>query len=67
MSRFAAPARNEESRKALEERARQAAMPVSVNDKRKWPFTVANEDAVSEAEADADSHKPSGRDEHKSG
>ena len=63
MPRFAEPARNDESRKALEERARQAAMPASVKEKRKWPFPVANDDAVSEA--DDGNKKSAGRDEHK--
>ena len=72
MSRFAAPNRNDESRKALEERARQAAMPASVEGKRKWPFPVANEAAVEEAfkqavsETNEHSKKSTGRNEHKS-
>ena len=63
MPRFAAPSHHEESRKALEAHARQATMPASVKEKRKWPFPVANEESVSKADED---HKKSGtRDKQK--
>ena len=61
MPRFAAPTRQEESRQALEQRARQAAMPTLVEKKRKWPFPVANEDAG--GETDKDRKKLAHRDE----
>ena len=52
MPRFAAPPRQEESRQALEQRARQAAMPTLVEKKRKWPFPVANEEAGGDTDKD---------------
>ena len=42
MPRFTAPPPNAANRKALEERARQAAMPAAPEQKGRWPFPVAD-------------------------
>lgn len=78
MPRIAAPTRQDESRRELEQRARQAAMPTLIEKKRKWPFPVANEESVSETasetaietvsnaaiQTDKDRRKSAHRDEH---
>lgn len=42
MPRFTAPAPNSESRKALEQRAREASKPAAPQEKGRWPFPVAD-------------------------
>ncbi|HEX5286315.1 MAG TPA: hypothetical protein VFW43_05285 [Polaromonas sp.] len=42
MPRFNATSSNSDSRKDLEQRARQAAMPVAPQRKGRWPFLVAD-------------------------
>lgn len=45
MPRFTAPPPNGETRRALEQRAREAAQPVVPEKKGRWPFPVAEENA----------------------
>ena len=40
MPRFSAPPPNAESRKAIEQRAREATRPAAVEKKGSWPFSV---------------------------
>lgn len=62
MPRFTAPAPNSESRKALELRARQAALPAAPEGKGRWPFPVHDTDAARAADdrANPADRKPGG-------
>jgi hypothetical protein len=53
MPKFTAPAPNGDSRKALQERAREAARPTSTGEKKRWPFTIADHDEQALAESDS--------------
>lgn len=46
MPRFNVTLSNSDSRKDLEQRAREAAMPVAPQRKGRWPFTVADTPAA---------------------
>jgi hypothetical protein len=56
MPRLKVPAPDAESRKALEQRAREAAKPVPPEQKGRWPFSV--QDRQPAGEADGDRGKP---------
>jgi len=66
MPRLKAPAPDAESRKALEQRAREAVLPTPPQQKGRWPFPVSNEQPAGDSgernrESDdkpADSGKP---------
>ncbi|SFU40105.1 hypothetical protein SAMN05216350_101759 [Polaromonas sp. YR568] len=59
MPRLKAPAPDAESRKALEQRAREAAKPAPPAQKGRWPFSVQDNEPTGEAgEADSDHAKP---------
>jgi|GEM_PF-738590 len=49
MPRLKAPAPDAESRKALEQRAREAALPTPPQQKGRWPFPVADDKTADEA------------------
>lgn len=53
MPRFTAPAPNGESRKALEQRAREAAKPASLGEKKHWPFAITSHDTYASANGDS--------------
>lgn len=63
MPRFTAPAPNAESRKALEQRARQASMPASADQKKRWPFSVDSE--TQSDSLDDEGQKPAANDKRK--
>ena len=50
MPRFSAPPPNSESRKAIEQRAREATRPAAVEKKGSWPFSVDKNPSGSEAD-----------------
>jgi hypothetical protein len=56
MPRLKVPAPDAESRKALEQRAREAAKPVPPEQKGRWPFSV--QDNQPAGQADSDHGKP---------
>jgi hypothetical protein len=49
MPRLKAPAPDAESRKALEQRAREAALPAPPEQKGRWPFPVTDDQPAGEA------------------
>ncbi|WP_411882548.1 hypothetical protein [Polaromonas sp. YR568] len=51
MPRLKAPAPDAESRKALEQRAREAALPAAPQQKGRWPFPVTDNQPAGEAES----------------
>ena len=51
MPRLKAPAPDVESRKALEQRAREAALPAPPQQKGRWPFPVTDDQPAGEAES----------------
>jgi hypothetical protein len=57
MPRLKAPAPDAESRKALEQRAREAALPAAPVQKGRWPFPVTDNQPAGEAES-RDQEKP---------
>jgi len=52
MPRLKVPAPDAESRKALEQRAREAAKPAPPEQKGRWPFSVQDKQPASEADGD---------------
>ncbi len=52
MPRLKVPAPDAESRKALEQRAREAAKPALPEQKGRWPFSVQDKQPASEAGGD---------------
>jgi hypothetical protein len=54
MPRLKAPAPDAESRKALEQRAREAALPAPPKQKGRWPFPVTDDQPAGEAEGNKD-------------
>ncbi len=52
MPRLKVPAPDAESRKALEQRAREAAKPVQPEQKGRWPFSVQDNQPAGEATGD---------------
>jgi len=62
MPRLKAPAPDAESRKALEQRAREAALPAAPVQKGRWPFPVTDDQPAGEAQSrDGDSPDKSAR------
>jgi len=51
MPRLKAPAPDAESRKALEQRAREAALPAAPQQKGRWPFPVTDNQPAGESES----------------
>ena len=51
MPRLKAPAPDAESRKALEQRAREAALPAQPQQKGRWPFPVTDDQPAGEAQS----------------
>jgi hypothetical protein len=51
MPRLKAPAPDAESRKALEQRAREAALPAAPVQKGRWPFPVTDDQPAGEAKS----------------
>jgi len=49
MPRLKAPAPDAESRKALEQRAREAVLPAPPQQKGRWPFPVSDDQPAGEA------------------
>jgi hypothetical protein len=51
MPRLKAPAPDVESRKALEQRAREATLPAQPQQKGRWPFPVTDDQPAGEAQS----------------
>lgn len=66
MPRLKAPAPDTESRKALEQRAREAVLPTPPQQKGRWPFPVADDQPASEA-GERERESPDGKPARKSG
>ncbi|MEO7888238.1 MAG: hypothetical protein ABI893_06520 [Polaromonas sp.] len=59
MPRLKVAAPDAENRKALQQRAREAAMPAQPREKGRWPFPVSDDQPSGEAQSsDQDSAKP---------
>jgi hypothetical protein len=54
MPRLKAPAPDAESRKALEQRAREAALPAPPEQKGRWPFPVTDDQPAGQAQGSHD-------------
>jgi len=66
MPRLKAPAPDAESRKALEQRAREAVLPAPPRQKGRWPFPVNDEQPAGEA-GDGQRESPDDKPARKSG
>jgi hypothetical protein len=61
MPKLKVPASDVESRKALEQRAREAAKPLPPEQKGRWPFSAQDSQPSGEAGSDNKSSRPSTR------